>query len=47
MSRKSPQRRFETVLVESDKTPDISIVCKLVIEKIKRRELKTIDKRKV
>jgi hypothetical protein len=44
---KEQARRFETVLIERDKAPDIAVVCKLLIEKINRKELKGIDKRKV
>jgi hypothetical protein len=47
MTTRRAERRFETVLIEADKAPNISVLCKLVIEKIRRKELIPIDKREI
>lgn len=44
---KRKERKFETVLVQSDKTISLRVVCDLMIAKINRGELNINDKSKV
>ena len=44
---KKRERRFETVLIQSDKPLDLRIVVQLLVQKINRGELNGLDKSKV
>lgn len=47
MTRNKPERRFETVLVESEKPLNLRVFVQLIVQKINRGEMNNIDKRKV
>lgn len=47
MTKKRAERRFETVIVESDKPLDLRVFVQLIVKKINRGEMNTNDKRKV
>lgn len=47
MTNKHTERKFETVLVQSEKHINLRVVCDLIIAKISRGEMMKNDKSKV
>lgn len=47
MRNKPDKRNFETVFIQSEIPPNLNVLCKLMIEKIKRGELSKYDKSKI
>ena len=47
MRNKPAERNFETVFIQSEKPLNLNVLCKLMIEKIKRGELSKNDKSKI
>ena len=47
MTNKHTERKFETVLVQSEKHINLRVVCDLIVAKINRGEWNKYDKSKV